>query len=57
VIYHKEYFEDMDRVLLWSQDNDIFLAGRYGKWVYAAMEDAIIDGMNSALKITEAANE
>ncbi len=53
VIYHKEYFEDMDEVSKWSVKNEILLAGRYGKWVYAAMEDAIIDGMNAASRILE----
>jgi protoporphyrinogen oxidase len=51
VIYHKEYFEDMEAVSKWSKDNSIFLAGRYGKWVYAAMEDAIIDGIETATEI------
>jgi len=53
VIYHKEYFEDIDAVSKWSRKNNIFLAGRYGKWVYSAMEDAIIDGMDAASKILE----
>ncbi|HNZ53825.1 MAG TPA: FAD-dependent oxidoreductase [bacterium] len=47
VIYHKEYFEDLKRIEKWCAENSIKLAGRYGKWTYAAMEDAILDGMSA----------
>lgn len=48
VIYHREYFEDMSFVSEWCLKNSIKLAGRYGRWTYAAMEDAIIDGLEAA---------
>ena len=47
VIYHKEYFDDMELIKNWCEKNSVKLAGRYGKWTYSAMEDAILDGMNA----------
>lgn len=47
VIYHKEYFEDMKIINDWCEKNSIKLAGRYGRWTYSAMEDAIIEGMEA----------
>lgn len=47
VIYHKEYFDDMKFVKEWCRGASVALAGRYGKWEYSAMENAIIDGMNA----------
>jgi len=51
VIYHKEYFDDMKTVEDWCSGNRIQLVGRYGKWTYAAMENAIIEGLEAAEKI------
>lgn len=50
VIYHKEYFDDMKEVEKWCDENCIELIGRYGKWTYAAMENAIIEGLEAAKK-------
>ena len=47
VIYHKEYFDDMALIEKWCAENSVRLAGRYGKWTYSAMEDAILDGMKA----------
>ncbi|MBP5405890.1 FAD-dependent oxidoreductase [bacterium] len=47
VIYHKEYFDDMALIEKWCAQNSVRLAGRYGKWTYSAMEDAILDGMKA----------
>jgi len=51
VIYHKEYFDDMKEVNAWCAKCDIQLVGRYGKWTYAAMENAIVEGLEAAEKI------
>ena len=34
-------------------DNGVMLAGRYGRWVYSAMEDAVLDGMRAAAAVRE----
>ena len=51
VIYHREYFDDMKEVESWCSQNGIQLVGRYGKWTYAAMENAIIEGIEAVKKI------
>jgi len=51
VIYHKEYFDDMKVVEDWCDSCGIKLVGRYGKWTYAAMENAIVEGLEAAGKI------
>jgi len=48
VIFHREYPQDMDLIEGWCHDNAVALAGRYGRWVYSAMEDAVLDGMSAA---------
>ncbi|MGI6395222.1 MAG: protoporphyrinogen/coproporphyrinogen oxidase [bacterium] len=47
VIFHKDYFKDLEEVGRWCGENSIKLVGRYGKWTYSAMEDAIIDGIEA----------
>ncbi len=44
VIYDHKYEEARSVCLDYLAKNDIFSIGRYGKWVYASMEDALIDG-------------
>ena len=53
VIFHQEYVEDMAMVEQWCRDNGVMLAGRYGRWVYSAMEDALLDGMGAAETVCE----
>jgi len=48
VIFHREYPDDMAMIAQWCRDCGVVLAGRYGRWVYAAMEDALLDGMDAA---------
>jgi protoporphyrinogen oxidase len=48
VIFHREYFEDMAEIGQWCRENNVALAGRYGRWVYSAMEDALLDGLRAA---------
>ena len=51
VIYHKEYFEDLKKIENWCAGNSIQLVGRYGRWTYAAMENALIEGMEATEKL------
>ena len=48
VVFHREYVEDSAMIDQWCRDNGVLLAGRYGRWVYSAMEDAVLDGMHVA---------
>jgi len=51
VIFHDEYFSDMEIVKEFARAEDINFIGRYGRWTYNAMENAIIDGLETAEKI------
>jgi len=53
VIFHHEYFDDSEMIEQWCRDNGVMLAGRYGRWVYSAMEDAVVDGMRVAEEVQE----
>lgn len=44
VIYDHKYEKARSVCLSYLEDNAIHSIGRYGKWVYASMEDALIDG-------------
>ena len=37
----------MELIRNWCAKNAVKLAGRYGKWTYSAMENAILDGMEA----------
>ncbi|MCK5808374.1 FAD-dependent oxidoreductase [bacterium] len=47
VIYHNEYFDDMKLIKEKFKNAGIKLAGRYANWTYSAMENAIIEGLES----------
>lgn len=51
VIFHDDYFSDMEKIHDFTSENSILLVGRYGKWTYSAMEDAILDGIEAAEKL------
>jgi protoporphyrinogen oxidase len=53
VVFHREYVEDTEMIGQWCCDNGVALAGRYGRWVYSAMEDAVLDGMRAASAVKE----
>ena len=53
VVFHREYVEDSEMIAQWCRDNGVMLAGRYGRWVYSAMEDAVLDGMRVATAVRE----
>lgn len=55
VIYDKNY-ESARRICLdYLENNGIYAIGRYGKWVYASMEDALMDGRGVVERIMEKA--
>lgn len=50
VIYDRERREILDKVVAELESKGIFLAGRYGRWEYSSMEDAVVEGFEAAKK-------
>jgi len=53
VIYDHAYQKARSTVFEYLSDQNISSIGRYGKWVYASMEDALIDGRETAARLME----
>jgi protoporphyrinogen oxidase len=51
IIYDHNYSESIGVIQEYLNQHHIYLIGRYGRWKYMAMEDAILDGKNIAQKI------
>jgi protoporphyrinogen oxidase len=51
VIYDHAYEAARSTIMEYLEMVGIQSVGRYGQWVYASMEDALIDGRNAAAKI------
>lgn len=54
IIYDRDYANAIRKILGFLKDKGIYCVGRYGKWSYASMEDAILDGKLLAEKISHA---
>ncbi len=50
VIYDDAYGPAKDAVAGWLAERDILVAGRYGRWEYSSMEDALLTGRECAKK-------
>lgn len=48
VIYDHNYRAARGTVLDWLESKGVVSAGRYGRWVYSSMEDALLDGRQAA---------
>jgi protoporphyrinogen oxidase len=48
VIYDRFRSEHLPRILQFLRSNQIYPLGRYGRWEYATMEDAILQGKEAA---------
>lgn len=53
VIYDMNYEKHVPSILSWLEQQDIFSAGRYARWEYSSMEDAILQGIIAADKAKE----
>ncbi len=51
VIYDAEYGSARQSILEYLEARDILTAGRYGRWEYSSMEDALIGGRDCAKKV------
>lgn len=51
IIYDRCYAEALRRITDYLKRNNIFMIGRYGRWKYMTMEDAILDGESIAKQL------
>lgn len=51
VIYDKNYKKAVANIHSWLLKNQVYSIGRYGKWEYSTMEEAIIQGKKIASKL------
>ncbi len=51
VIYDKHYKSATSKIMNYLRNKGIFMIGRYGRWKYMTMEDAILDGRRVAEQI------
>lgn len=51
VLFDAEYEASRAAVLAWLDEQQIISVGRYGRWQYNAMEDALLEGIEAAEKI------
>ncbi len=51
VHFKKNNKENINKILSWLRQKDIFSIGRYGKWTYLSMEDCILSAVQLAEEI------
>jgi protoporphyrinogen oxidase len=52
VIYDDAYGPSQEAIASWLAERGILVAGRYGRWEYSSMEDALLTGRECARKAT-----
>jgi protoporphyrinogen oxidase len=52
VVFDDNYYSSVETITGYLEKNDIFPRGRYGSWIYNAMEDSILAGREVALKLS-----
>lgn len=57
VIYDAHHDQAVSTILSWLEKQCIFTAGRYARWQYASMEDALNEGFAAADKIRNLDND
>ena len=50
VIYDDRYGSAKRVIVDWLAEREILVAGRYGRWEYSSMEDALLTGRECARK-------
>jgi protoporphyrinogen oxidase len=51
VVFDDNYYSCVDKLIKYFEANDVFPRGRYGSWIYNAMEDSILAGRDVALRL------
>jgi protoporphyrinogen oxidase len=52
VVFDDNYYSAVDMIIKYLESNDVFPRGRYGSWIYNAMEDSILAGREVALRLS-----
>jgi protoporphyrinogen oxidase len=52
VVFDDHYYGAVDLITRYLESFDIYPRGRYGSWIYNAMEDSILAGREVALKLS-----
>jgi len=50
VVYDERYGPARAEIVTWLEAREILVAGRYGRWEYSSMEDALLTGRECARK-------
>jgi protoporphyrinogen oxidase len=51
VVFDDNYYSAVDTLIKYFESNGVFPRGRYGSWIYNAMEDSILAGREIALRL------
>jgi protoporphyrinogen oxidase len=54
VVFDDHYYKSVETITRYLEANDIFPRGRYGSWIYNAMEDSILAGREVAERLSAA---
>ncbi|HEY7955228.1 MAG TPA: FAD-dependent oxidoreductase [Polyangia bacterium] len=52
VVFDEHYYSSVATITRWLEARDIYPRGRYGSWIYNAMEDSILAGRDVAEKLS-----
>jgi protoporphyrinogen oxidase len=51
VVFDDNYYSSVEKLIKYFESNDVFPRGRYGSWIYNAMEDSLLAGRDIALRL------
>ena len=51
VVFDDNYYSCVGKLINYFEANDVFPRGRYGSWIYNAMEDSILAGRDAATRL------
>lgn len=57
VVFDDNYYSSVDKLIKYFESNDVFPRGRYGSWIYNAMEDSILAGRDIAQRLNQRLNQ
>lgn len=52
VVFDDHYYSSVETITKYLESNDVFPRGRYGSWIYNAMEDSILAGRDVARRLS-----
>jgi protoporphyrinogen oxidase len=51
VVFDHNYYSSVATIISYLESNNVFPRGRYGSWIYNAMEDSILAGREIATRL------